>query len=321
MEIIDENGNLIKVPTINPLHPIDRFKTQSKLAKYLNKHFITQMDYYTNVRSIPSIIILAYLLGKNLNWYLKLEVLLHIYIIIYRYIRFWIERWLMFLIDICYIGNYLLFYIILFNDNNRDLFIAEYSIASGIISLAVVVCDNQADISNTDYLSSCSIHVLPFMTVWAIRWKHKLYHNDIFEGSTLVSIGEVSFKFDDTFFKLIKYPYFIWFGWAIFYFIMNAKVLRKFAFSNYYESAVGDFYKSDFLPQLFGDHKIYTVPKFLLMHFIFLIIVTPLPILNFYSFYFNTAYLIFIFIFLGYNQARKTKKQVLEIVKNAEKIE
>lgn len=82
MEIIDENSNLVKVPTINPLHPIDRFKNQSKLAKYLNKNFVKKMDLFTSVRSTLGIIILAFLLGKNLNWYLKYEVVIHIYIIL-----------------------------------------------------------------------------------------------------------------------------------------------------------------------------------------------------------------------------------------------
>lgn len=321
MEIVDENGNLVKVPTINPLKPIDRFKTQSKLAKYLNKNFVEKMDYYTNVRSTLAIIIIAFLLGKNLNWYLKYEVILHIYILLYRYMRFWIQRWLMFLIDICYIGNYLLIYIILFDDSNRDLFLAEYSICGGIISLAVVVCDNRADLSNTDYLSSCSIHFLPIITLWGIRWKHKLYNKDIFIGKSLIEIGDVSFKFDDTFFKLLKYPYLIWFSWAIFYFIMNTKILRKYAYSDYYESSVGDFYKSDFLPALFGDHKKNTVLKFLEMHFIFLLMVTPISILNFYSFYFNTFYVIFLLIFLGYNESRKRRIEMLKIVEKAEKLQ
>ena len=43
--------------------------------------------------------------------------------------------------------------------------------------------------------------------------------------------------------------------------------------------------------------------------------------LNFYNFYFNTGYLIFILIFLGYNQAVKSKGELREIVNNAAKLD
>ena len=49
--------------------------------------------------------------------------------------------------------------------------------------------------------------------------------------------------------------------------------------------------------------------------------VTPISILNFYNFYFNTGYLIFLFIFLGYNQSVKSKGELEQIVKNAAKLD
>ena len=58
-----------------------------------------------------------------------------------------------------------------------------------------------------------------------------------------------------------------------------------------------------------------------MMHLIFLLMVTPISVLNFYCFYFNTGFLIFILIFLGYNQSVKSKQELTKIVKKAEKIE
>lgn len=318
MEYKDEKGNVIKkTPTLNPKEPIDRFQGQSKLAKVLNEKFLSKMDHYTNVRSMLLLFTLVFLLGHNLNWFLTYLFFLHIYLMIYRFIRFWIKRWLMYMIDFCYPGNFLLLYFIAFDDTNQKIFYTVYPAASGIISLAVVVCDNQADLNNTDFLTSCFIHVLPVTTVWAIRWKHYLYPEDIFQGKTLLTVGDIPFAFDDTLKKLIIYPYTLWLIWAVFYFILNAKILRKYAYSDLYESAICDFYKSDFLPQLLGDHKKATVLKYLFQHLIFMIIVTPLSLLNFYNFYFNSGYIIFIVIFLGYNQARKTRKVIQEIVDKA----
>ena len=49
--------------------------------------------------------------------------------------------------------------------------------------------------------------------------------------------------------------------------------------------------------------------------------VTPISILNFYSFYFNTFYVIFLLIFLGYNESRKRRIEMLKIVEKAEKLQ
>ena len=315
MEYKDERGNVIKkTPTLNPKEPIDRFEGQSKLAKILNEKFVSKMDHYTSARSTLLLLMLVYLLGFNLNWFLNYLIILHAYLMIYRFIRFWIKRWLMYMIDFCYPGNFLLLYFIIFDNTNKDIFYTVYAAASGVISLAVVVCDNQADLNNTDFLTSCFIHVLPVTTVWAIRWKHIIYPDDIFEGKTLLTVGDVPFAFDENLKKLLLYPYLLWLLWAIAYFILNTKILRKYAYSDLYESAICDFYKSDFMTCLFGDHKKYTVIKYLYQHLIFMIIVTPISLLNFYSFYFNSGYIVFIVIFLGFNQARKNRKMIQDIV-------
>lgn len=320
MEYTNPKGIVVKTPTLNPREPIDRFKNQSKLAKWINHHFVLKMDHYTNVRSTLVLLCLVYLLGKNLNWFLRFLVFLHVYLILYRFIRFWIKRWLMFMIDFCYPGNFLMIYFILFDSTNYDLFLLVFPIASGVISLAVIVCDNQADLSSTDFLTSCFIHSLPITTMWAIRWKHMLYPKHVLEERILIDIGTVPFAFDEIFFKLLIYPYVLWLFWATYYFFLNVFVLRKYAFSDYYESAIGDFYKSDMFECIFGDHKKYTVIKYLLQHLIFMFMVTPLSFLNFYSFYFNSGFIMFIVIFLGFNQARKNKAYTEQVLGKVTKI-
>ena len=106
--------------------------------------------------------------------------------------------------------------------------------------------------------------------------------------------------------------------WAIIYFVLNTFVLRKFAYSDLYQGAIGDFYKSKDFEFLFGDHTKNTTIKYLIMHLIFLLMVTPLHLLNFYNFYFNTGYLMFMIVFLGYNQSVKSKQELTKIVKKAE---
>ena len=320
MEYIDKNGVTKKVPTINPTYAINRFEGQSKLAKYLNNHFVNRMDAFTSVRSIFLLSILVFTLGNNLNHYLICLFFIHTYLLMYRVIRFWIERWLMFMIDYCYIGNILLIYFNLFDRNNMDIFLGIYGMTSGVVSLAVIVCDNQLDLTNTDFLTSCSIHVLPVTTMWAVRWKHFLYDNYEEYKNTIVDTENIKFQFDDIFIKLVTYPFYYWIGWAFIYFILNTKILRKYAYSDLYESAIGDFYKSNEFSCIFGDHTKNTTIKYLLMHLMFMILVLPVSVFNFYNFYWNTLYLIFIVFYIGYNQAKKRRKALSEIVKKAEDI-
>ena len=320
MEYIDKNGIKKKVPTLNPDIIIDRFEGQTKLAKYLNKQFVLKMDEFTSVRSIFLLSILAFTLGNNLYHYLIALFIIHSYLLAYRIIRFWIERWLMYMIDYCYIGNILLIYFNLFARNNMDIFLSIYSMTSGIISLAIIVCDNHADITNTDYLTSCSIHTLPIATMWAVRWKHYLYDNYMEYKGNIIDSENIKFQFDDIFLKVLFYPFLYWIIWAIIYFILNTKILRKYAYSDLYQGAVGDFYKSKDFECLFGDHTKNTTIKYLMMHLIFLLMVTPISILNFYNFYFNTGYLAFMLIYLGYNQTIKSKQELTKIIKKAEKL-
>ena len=321
MEYIDKNGVKKKVPTINPKFEIDRFEGQSKIAKYLNKKFLSKMDQFTSVRSIFLISILSFTLGHNLNYYLIALILIHTYLLSYRLLRFWIDRWLMYIIEYCYIGNIFLIYFSLFARNNMNIFLSTYSMASGIISLAVVACDNHADITDTDFVTSCGIHTLPVVTMWAVRWKHYLYDNYLEYKGNIIDTENIKFEFDEIFFKVLLFPFFYWIIWAMIYFILNTKLLRKFAYSDLYQSTVGDFYKSKDFEFLFGDHTKNTTIKYLMMHLIFLFGVTIISLLNFYNFYFNTGYLIFILFFLGYNQSLKSRQGIAKIVERAEKFE
>ena len=321
MEYIDKNGIKKKVPTLNPNIEINRFEGQTRLAKYLNDNFMSKMDSFTSVRSIFLVSILSFSLGNNLYYYLILLFIIHTYLLTYRIMRYWVERWLMYMIDYCYIGNILIIYFNLFSRNNMNTFLSTYSMTSGIISLAIIVCDNHADITNTDYLTSCSIHTLPITTMWAVRWKHYLYDNYLEYKGNIVDTENITFQFDEIFFKVLLYPFFYWIIWAIIYFILNTTILRKFAYSDLYQGAIGDFYKSKDFEFLFGDHTKNTTIKYLMMHLIFLFMVTPISLLNFYCFYFNSAYLVFMLIYLGYNQSIKSKIELNKIVQKAKLIE
>ena len=98
--------------------------------------------------------------------------------------------------------------------------------------------------------------------------------------------------------------------------IIARKILRKFAYSDLYESQIYKFYHSKTLIKILGDHKKYTILKFLSIQLAFLIISIPVQLSCFYNFYFHSGYIIFMIILLGYNSARIKEEKIKGIIKN-----
>ena len=71
-----------------------------------------------------------------------------------------------------------------------------------------------------------------------------------------IDTENIEFHIDETFFKVLCYPFMYWIIWAVVYFILNTYVLRKYAYSDLYQGAVGDFYKSkDLKSAIYDEHS------------------------------------------------------------------
>ena len=114
-----------------------------------------------------------------------------------------------------------------------NVFLSTYSMCSGEVSLEVA-CDNHADITDIDFLTSCSIHTLLIATMQAVRWKHYLYDNYLESNGNIIDTENIKFHFEDIFVKVLTYPYIFWIIWAVIYFILNAKTLRKYVYNDIY---------------------------------------------------------------------------------------
>jgi hypothetical protein len=148
---------------------------RSKAARWVNDTLMTKMDKYAFARGLLLFSLFAFFSGNNLGIFLWLHVITTIYLTVYRAVRFWVKRWLMYLLEFCYFGNYMLLVYITFKGESTDIFYTAYVCGSGVMALAVVVFNNQAQFNSTDHLTSSYIHTLPLVTCWAIRWKHRIY--------------------------------------------------------------------------------------------------------------------------------------------------
>jgi hypothetical protein len=295
----------------------DRYNTIKKLSEVMMK----KMDRFAFARSLTVFALMAFFLGNNLGIYLWFYVVTSIYLLVYRGIRFWVKRWLMYIMEFCYFGNSILICFVLFTGQNKNIFYIAYICSTGVMAMAAVIFNNQARFNNTDHLTSAFIHTLPLITSWALRWRHKIYHITSLSnyGFNILEVGDIKFSECTEFNMLIVLPIIFWACWALLYFIFTSTFLNKYAVDEKYASGINDFVHAKLLSSVLGDHSKYRHIKYLFEHLLFFIISLPIAVISYYSFTFNTIFLMLIIIFLGWNTGRNEVRQLERSLEKAEK--
>ena len=286
------------------------FKNKEKIKSNLRK-LIGVFDSFTNARTTLFFVIIFYVLGKGLNIFVYTILCIYAYLLTFRLIRFWVKNSLMYMLDFVYFGNLSLIIFLIFYKDNENAFLAIFSISTGVIGLTNIAHKNKIELGNSEFLMNTFLDCIPTLATSAIRWKHLIYKKDF---DNFISLGYIPFKNDIILWKLILIPFALWFIWALIYLILNGKIFRGFAYSHLYESSIFTFYHNDSFPKILGDHKKYTIIKYLFLQFILLIISIPIVINCFYNPYFNIFYVIVINLILGANTAIAKKEQLRQMV-------
>ena len=286
------------------------FKNKEKIKSNLRK-LIGVFDSFTNARTTLFFVIIFYVLGKGLNIFVYTILCIYAYLLPFRLIRFWVKNSLMYMLDFVYFGNLSLIIFLLFFKNNENAFLAIFSISTGVIGLTNIAHKNKIELGNSEFLMNSFLDCIPTLASSAIRWKHLIY-NIPFDN--FISLGYIPFNNDIILWKIILIPFLLWFIWALTYLILNGKILRGFAYSHLYESSIFSFYHSDSFPKILGDHKKYTIIKYLFLQFILLLISIPIVINCFYNPYFNIFYVVVLNLILGANTAIAKREQLRQMV-------
>ena len=286
------------------------FKNKEKIKSNLRK-LIGVFDSFTNARTTLFFVIIFYVLGKGLNIFVYTILCIYAYLLPFRLIRFWVKNSLMYMLDFVYFGNLSLIIFLLFFKNNENAFLAIFSISTGVIGLTNIAHKNKIELGNSEFLMNSFLDCIPTLASSAIRWKHLIY-NIPFDN--FISLGYIPFNNDIILCKIILIPFLLWFIWALTYLILNGKILRGFAYSHLYESSIFSFYHSDSFPKILGDHKKYTIIKYLFLQFILLLISIPIVINCFYNPYFNIFYVVVLNLILGANTAIAKREQLRQMV-------
>ena len=314
-------GNILKKSTLdNDKLPIPRSQSEKNLSRFLKnkekiksklRKLIGVFDNFTNARTTLFFVIIFYFLGKGLNILVLTLLCIYAYLLTFRLIRFWVKNSLMYMLDFVYFGNLSLIIFLLFFKKNLNVFLAVFSISTGVIGLTNIAHKNKIELGNSEFLMNTFLDCIPALATSAIRWKHLIYYIPF---DNFISLGHVPFKNDLILWKIILIPFGLWFIWALIFLILNGKILRGFAYSHLYESSIFTFYHSNSFYKILGDHKRYTIIKYLSLQFILLLISIPIVINCFYNPYFNIFYLIVMNLILGANTAIAKKEQLRQMV-------
>ena len=300
--------------------PIPRSKSETNLNRF-SKHkeriklnlskLIGVFDSFTNARTTLFFVIIFYFLGKGLNIFVFTILCIYAYLLTFRLIRFWVKNSLMYMLDFVYFGNLSLIIFLIFFKENQNAFLGLFSISTGVIGLTNIAHKNKIELGNSEFLMNTFLDCIPTLATSAIRWKHLIYYIPF---DNFISLGNVPLKNDIILWKIILIPFALWLIWALIYLILNGKILRGSAYTHLFESSIFSFYHSDSFPKVLGDHKKYTILKYLFLQSILLLISIPIVINCFYNPYFNLFYLCVMTLTLGINTAFSKKEQLRQMV-------
>ena len=239
------------------------FKNKEKIKSNLRK-LIGVFDSFTNARTTLFFVIIFYFMGKGLNIFVFTILCIYAYLLTFRLIRFWVKNSLMYMLDFVYFGNLSLIIFLIFFKDNLNAFLAIFSISTGVIGLTNIAHKNKIELGNSEFLMNTFLDCIPTLATSAIRWKHLIYNLPF---DNFISLGYVPFKNDIILWKIILIPFALWLIWALTYLILNGKIFRGFAYSHLFESSIFTFYHSNSFNKVLGDHKKYTIIKYLFLQF------------------------------------------------------
>ena len=149
-------------------------------------------------------------------------------LLMHRYYTFWITDLKFYLVDFCYLANFLLFFYINFNPKSQWLMITSYLYANGTLATGVLAFRNSLVYHKIDFLTSLATHAVPMILTIHIRWdtipKQMHLTEDEMRFAPLPDMPDWSTWFH-YFFVMPLLVYFIWlFVYGVCLFVITDKV-------------------------------------------------------------------------------------------------
>ena len=273
-----------------------------------------QMDKFAYLRTIVIFTLVSFFIGENLNVYLYLFIGITIYMLILRFIRWTVKKWLLYMLEFCYFGITFFTYFLLFEPNNKSYWFINFTFSCGNMAIAAFVFNNSAQFSSTDHISSAWLHFAPMMTSWAIRWRHIIYKNPNEITFNIISEEDMSLHNEEIVKYFFFYPSILWFIWMIMY-VLILYILLEPLISKYDTGLtcfLGLMKKFKFL---FRDNFSGIKWKYLVLHFLLFVVGLPFAFLCYNYFYFHCFYILFMITILFHNASVQQSNYVEKLNK------
>mmetsp|Transcript_1724 Transcript_1724/g.3053 ORF Transcript_1724/g.3053 Transcript_1724/m.3053 type:complete len:135 (+) Transcript_1724:1046-1450(+) len=119
--------------------------------------------------------------------------------------------------DFCYFANTTLIVFLLFFPKNDQFFKTAFFFANGALAVAVGTFRNQMVFHRYDNLTCLSLHILPQITTWNIRWTTMPFEADLPEEKRRFGTTDTTFSMKE----LFLIPFCFYLLWATLYFLIN----------------------------------------------------------------------------------------------------
>jgi hypothetical protein len=140
--------------------------------------FVRLFDKLSFIAGVLLLICATYILGRYPNdlWY-NFHCITIISLVAFRFYNYKTKGWHYYLFDFCYFANTLMIIYLKLMPQNDILFKVFFVYANGPFGLAIPAFKNSMIFHKIDNLISVTIHIIPQVSSWNLKW-HTLPYQD-----------------------------------------------------------------------------------------------------------------------------------------------
>jgi Protein of unknown function (DUF2838) len=147
-------------------------KRKDLIKRYMKgAPFVRLIDKLSFIVGVFLLIFTTFILGRfPHDHYYTYHCLTIVSLVAFRFYNYRTKGWHYYLFDFCYFGNFLMLLFLIFFPKNDLLFKVFFAYANGPFGLAIPAFKNSMIFHKIDNLISVSIHIIPQVTSWNLKW-------------------------------------------------------------------------------------------------------------------------------------------------------
>lgn len=147
-------------------------KKKQVLSRYMQSAPFTRLkDKLSFIFGVCLLVTTVFLLGnRSHDWYYIWHVLMVNSLVLYRFPMYYRLNWHYYMFDFCYFANAIFSFYLWYQPKSRRLYHISFMFSTGPLALAIGAFRNSLVFHSVDHLTSLTIHALPLVSAWNLRW-------------------------------------------------------------------------------------------------------------------------------------------------------